>query len=260
MKKTSATTLVAVALIATLPAWGASVTNSVQSANLFGAIRVTGVASNMYVAVPFQGFDGNARHAKDVIQATNLADGTRLYVYDKDADKYDVYEASSGVWAAAPKVTVNADGKATFDSADLERAVAAGTGALLERRNTANAAYVYGEVVTNEATQMTFEEGQTLVSAPLTNTMDVVDLNAFTWSGVVPATNNRLRTTGADYIQFRDENNNQIRYFYLESGGWGLQPTQARKYPAYVADGKALVPAGTAFWYWSKNGGATVTW
>ena len=46
----------------------------------------------------------------------------------------------------------------------------------------------------------------------------------------------------------------------LDDGGWGLQPTQVKMYPDYVADGKALVPVGTAFWYWSKSGGAKVTW
>ena len=70
----------------------------------------------------------------------------------------------------------------------------------------------------------------------------------------------RAATSGADYIQFRDASNNLIRYFWLADGGWGLAPVQARRHPELVKDGKAIIPAGTAFWYWSKNGGAQVTW
>ena len=41
------------------------VTNSVQSANLFGAVKITGnVALNMYVAVPFEGFESAGRRAR----------------------------------------------------------------------------------------------------------------------------------------------------------------------------------------------------
>ena len=237
------------------------VTNSVQSVNLFGAIKVTGVASNMYVAVPFEGFDGAVRQAKDVVHPANLTAGTRMYVYDRTADKYDVFDVdSNGQWSAAPKATINADGKTTFDEADLTRAVEVGTGVLVERKDKTEDVYVYGEIPTGEAAPVSFNAGQTLVSAPSTNAMAEVNLNAFAWSGVAAAASSRLKTSGADYIQFRDANNNLIRYFYLADGGWGLAPTQARKYPELVADGKALIPAGTAFWYWSKNGGAQVSW
>ena len=251
-----------------LGAWGDTgpVTNSVQSANLFGAIKIdSNVASNMYVAVPFEGFeaDGAARAASNVVHAANLANGAKMFAYDRTADSgngaYNVYESESGKWTTPPKVTVTADGKVVVSEADLGYGVAAGTGVILERKSTSETVYVYGQIPTNTAS-VTFGAGQTLVSPPYTNGVEYVNLNAFTWTGVVPATTKRLRTTGADYIQFRDKNNKQIRYFYLEDGGWGLQPTQAKMYPDYVADGKALVPVGTAFWYWSKNGGATVTW
>ena len=247
-----------------------SVKFSVPTTNMFGAVKITAnVASNLYVAVPFEGFETNGalRKAQDVIHSKNLAPGTKMYVYDKSADKYDVYEVGTdGAWKGADKVTINTDGKATFDTVDLTRGVTAGTGAILERKNTAETVYVYGQVPMSLAESVTFEAGQTLISPPYTNAtvtvggVKYVDMNAFEWTGVAPAKNNRLRTTGADYIQFRDQNNNQIRYFYLENSGWGLAPTQAKRYPDYVADGKALVPVGTAFWYWSKSGGAKVTW
>ena len=247
-----------------------SVKFSVPTTNMFGAVKITAnVASNLYVAVPFEGFETNGalRKAQDVIHSKNLAPGTKMYVYDKSADKYDVYEVGTdGAWKGADKVTINTDGKATFDTVDLTRGVTAGTGAILERKNTAETVYVYGQVPMSLAESVTFEAGQTLISPPYTNAtvtvggVKYVDMNAFEWTGVAPAKNNRLRTTGADYIQFRDQNNNQIRYFYLENSGWGLAPTQAKRDPDYVADGKALVPVGTAFWYWSKSGGAKVTW
>ena len=109
-----------------------------------------------------------------------------------------------------------------------------------------------------------FTAGQTLVALKAAETA-AVDLNSLAWDNVAPATSQRLKTTGADYIQFRDGKGtvgNMIRYFYLADGGWGLAPTQARKYPELVADGKAFVPAGTVFWYYrnpSAEGSASMT-
>ena len=72
---------------------------------------------------------GALRKAQDVIHSKNLAPGTKMYVYDKSADKYDVYEVGTdGAWKGADKVTINTDGKATFDTVDLTRGVTAGTG------------------------------------------------------------------------------------------------------------------------------------
>ena len=246
---------------------------SVPTTNMFGAVKITAnIASNLYVAVPFEGFEANGalRKASNVVHAANLSNGAKMFAYDRTADSgngaYNVYEIDGGNWTTPSKVMVTADGKAVLETADLGYGVAAGTGVILERKNTAETVYVYGQVPMSLAESVTFAAGQTLISPPYTNAtvtvggVKYVDMNAFEWTGVAPAKNNRLRTTGADYIQFRDQNNNQIRYFYLEDGGWGLAPTQAKRYPDYVAGGKALVPVGTAFWYWSKSGGAKVTW
>ena len=240
------------------------VTNSVQSVNLFGAIKVTGVASNMYVAVPFEGFEsaGAARQAKDVVLPANLTAGTRMYVYDKSADKYDVFEVENGAWKGVAKITVlDADGKAVFDESDLTRAVDAGTGVLLERKATSESVYAYGQVPVPAPASASFAAGQTLVSPPYTNGVEMVDLNAFAWSGVNATSGHRLKNrTTADYIQFRDAQNNLVKYYY-EDGAWSVVPAQVSRFGAFVADGKALVPAGTAFWYYRNgSGSATVAW
>ena len=114
---------------------------------------------------------------------------------------------------------------------------------------------------------MTFDAGQTLVSPPYTNATVVVggvkyvDLNAFTWTGVKATEKKRLKNqAGADYIQFRTAQNVLVKYFYLDGEGWGVVPTQASQFADLVASGQALVPAGTAFWYYSNDGGAKVEW
>ena len=248
------------------PAAGAAdpVTFSVRSVNLFGAIKVTGVASNMYVAVPFEGFEsaGAARQAKDVVLPANLTAGTRMYVYDKSADKYDVFEVENGAWKGVAKITVlDADGKAVFDESDLTRAVDAGTGVLLERKATSESVYAYGQVPVPAPASASFAAGQTLVSPPYTNGVEMVDLNAFAWSGVNATSGHRLKNrTTADYIQFRDAQNNLVKYYY-EDGAWSVVPSQVSRFGTFVADGKALVPAGTAFWYYRNgSGSATVSW
>lgn len=242
------------------PAAGAAdpVTFSVRSVNLFGSIKVTGVASNMFVAVPFEGFDGNAMPASNVVHAANMADNTKMYVWK--GTEYSVYESASGKWTTPNKITVTEDG-ATVGTADLATAVAAGTGVILQRPGNSGNVYVYGQLPATTAGTVSFGAGQTLVSALSTNAMADVNLNAFTWTGVKATTKKRLKgQAGADYIQFRDKNNNLVKYYYLEGEGWGVVPTQVTQFSDLVSGGKALVPAGTAFWYYSSAGGAQLDW
>ena len=271
MKKNLMMIIGLVATSATLPygAWG-SATNSVQSANLFGAVKITGnVSSNLYVAVPFEGFeaDGAVRAASNVVHAANLSDGAKMFAYDKGNDRYNVYESEGGAWKPANKLTVNAEGKAVVETADLGYGVAAGTGVILQRPDSSGTVYAYGQVPATQAASVTFGAGQTLVSPPYTNaTIEVggvkyVDINAFTWTGVKATEKKRLKNqAGADYIQFRTAQNALVKYFYLDGEGWGVVPTQVSQFADLVASGKALVPAGTAFWYYSNAGGAKVEW
>ena len=245
-------------------------TTSVQSANLFGAVKITGnVASNMYVAVPFEGFeaDGAVRAASNVVHAANLSDGAKMFAYDKGNDQYNAYESEGGKWTTPPKVTVTAEGKPVLATADLGYGVVAGTGVILERTSTSETVYVYGQVPTALAESVTFGAGQTLVSPPYTNAtitvggVKYVDLNASTWTGVRATGKKRLKDlAGADYIQFRTADNRLVKYYYLEGEGWGVVPTQVSQFSELVANGKALIPVGTAFWYYSNNGGAKVEW
>ncbi len=240
------------------------VTFGVRSDNLFGSIKIAeNVASNLYVATLFEGFeaDGALRKAQDVVHATNLTAGTKMYVYDKNADKYDVFEVdANGKWAAALKINVT-EMTNTFDTADLMRGVTNGTGVIVGRKNTAETVYVYGQVPKIPIASTTFGAGQTLVSPPYTNGVAYVDLNASKWTGVKATQLKRLKNQkGADYIQFRTADNRLVKYFYLEGEGWGVTPTQVSQCGELVANGKALIPVGTAFWYYSNAGGAKVEW
>ena len=249
-----------------------SATNSVQSANLFGSVKITdNVASNLYVAVPFEGFesDGAPRKAQDVVHPANLEAGAKLFAYDKAGDQYNVYETESGKWISPPKVTVTAEGKTVVTTADLGYGVQAGTGVIMQRPNSSGTVYVYGQVPAALAESVTFGAGQTLVSPPCTNaTVEVggtkyVDLNAATWTGVKGTTLMRLvGRQNADYVQFRNSNGGFVKYFYLNGngGGWGVTPTEEEQFGELVKDGRALVPVGTAFWYYSTGGGAKVEW
>lgn len=232
----------------------------VQSVNQFGAVKVTGTAATMYVAVPFEGFDDNPVVATNVIHAAGLTDGTKMYIWNPQAKEYNVFKAESGKWTPMAKATMTDDDDEELGYADPEFPVKAGTGALLERVATSEPAYVYGQIPMSPVPSPTFGQGQTLVCIPSTNAMQAVNLNAFTWTGVNAAKSNRSLISGADYIQFRDEQNRQIKYYYLDGAGWGLQPRSALKYPELVANGQALVPAGTAFWYYTSTGGAKVEW
>ena len=245
--------------------WGANAVNSVQSTNMFGTIKVTGVASNLFVAVPFEDFNGNAFAASNVVHAVGLADGTKMFVWNPAANSYSVYavsndsQSASGFWTTPVKITLTAEG-ATLGTADLATHAAVGTGIVIERKDVQQPVYVYGQIPTSVQAP-TFSAGPTLVCVPSTNALAAVDLNAFSWSGVTAtgATLQQGQET-TDYIQFCDSANRLVRYFYREGQGWVLDPAQASLYPDLAESGKALVPAGTAFWYYSKSGGASVRW
>ena len=248
-------------------AWGgdASVTNSVASANLFGALTVGGTAKPAYVAVPFGAFgDGDAPiAAADVVQAAALSDGDKMYVWngaEGGQQKYEVYTVSGGAWTAAKKVTVAADGKQTEGSVSPDAfPVASGKGVFIERADTSKPLYVYGQVLTNATTETTFEAGLTLVSAPSTNAMAQIDLNALTWSGVGDVTVSTTTSgkkivtsyTNADFIYYRNAANKVIR-FYHYNGKWGTVSGTWK-------DAEAVIPAGTAFWYMNHDS-ASVAW
>ena len=249
------------------------VTTSVQSVNLFGAVKISGnVASNMYVAVPFEGFEsaGAARKAKDVVHPANLSNGVKMFAWDKESGKYNAYASKDGAWTAPAKVTVaDTEGKTVeVENAPLDFGVAAGTGVILQRPNSSGTVYVYGQIPSN-VEPVTFGAGQTLVSPPYTNaTVEVdgvkyVDLNAAKWTGVKGTTLKRLvGRQNADYVQFRNSDGGFVKYYYLDGvgGGWGVTPTEEARFGEMVKDGRALVPVGTALWYYSTTGGAKVEW
>ena len=235
-----------------------AVTNSVQSVNLFGAIKVVNNASNMFVALPFEGFEaaGAARKAGEAIHPANLADGTMMYVYDAGAGKYDAFVASSGAWAApAAKVTVGADGTEVEPPPDAERGLSAGSGAIVDRKSMDAAVYVYGQVPS--ASSLSIAPGTSLVCTPSTNALAEVDLNSLAWTGVTAsgcnASGTRLKSANVqDFIRFRGPDNKMANYYYF-GGKWGAE------YRPASWDGKARVPAGTAFWYTAKAA-VTMSW
>ena len=167
MKKILVTTLAA-ALAG--GAWGVAV-NSVQSANQFGAIKVTGSAMTMYVAVPFEGFDDKAVAASNVIHAAGLSDSTIMYVWNAELGIYDEYETDNGKWTAPPVNVVSGE-TTTSRQADLSTGVAVGTGGLLERDDITEPVYVYGQIPMTAVSSPTFEQGKTLVCIPSTNGED----------------------------------------------------------------------------------------
>ena len=234
------------------------VTNSVQSVNLFGAIKVVNNASNMFVALPFEGFEatGAARKAGEAVHPANLADGTMMYVYDAASGKYDAFVASSGAWAApAAKVTVGADGTEVEPPPDAERGLSAGSGAIVDRKSMDAAVYVYGQVPS--ASSLSIAPGTSLVCAPSTNALAEVDLNSLAWTGVTAsgcnAAGTRLKSADIqDFIRFRGPDNKMVNYYYF-GGKWGAE------YRPSSWDGKARVPAGTAFWYTAKAA-VTMSW
>ena len=245
-----------------------SVTNKVVSANLFGALTVNaGSATNAFVAVPFGAFDiGDVKiAAADVVQAATLSAGDKMYVWNGAEDtsqQYDVYEVKNGVWTVAKKVTVAANGAQSEGSTSPDsHLVDSGTGIFIERKDTSKPIYVYGQVLTNTVAETAFGAGLTLVSAPSTNAMAQINLNALAWTGVKPVTittttsGRKIVTSyaNADFIYYRNTANRIVRLYY-DGTKWGTVSGTWKD-----AGDEAKIPAGTAFWY-MNNGSASVRW
>ncbi len=242
------------------------VTNSVPSANWMGALTVqAGAATNAFVAVPFGAFGiGDSQiAAADLVQAAALSENDKMYVWNGEAGKYDVYTVKNGAWTVAKKVTVAADGSQTEGSeSPAERKVATGTGVFIERSDTSKPIYVYGQVLADASEgPVELGAGLTLISAPSTMAAAEVDLNALGWSGVTEAAGytfgggvSFITNLGtADFIYYRNADNMPVR-LYRFKGEWG---TYDIKTHAWARQG--AIPAGTAFWY-CNGGSAKVTW
>ncbi len=86
-----------------------------------------------------------------------------------------------------------------------------------------------------------------------------MDLNTLKWTGVTAsgcnAAGTRLKSANVqDVIRFRGSDNKMVNYYYF-NGKWGAE------YRPSSWDGKAMVPAGTAFWYTAKSaGGVKMEW
>ncbi len=247
-----------------------SVTNTIVSANCFGAISITdSAAATAFVAVPFGAFGTSDAPiaAADVVQAASLSEGDKMYVWNGAAgaeQKYEVYKVdANGTWVVDDKkVTVAANGTVTVGSESPDSVtVPTGTGVFIERKDATKPIFVYGQVLTNTVAETTFASGLTLVSPPSTNAMASVDLNALKWTGVGDI-ETKTTTSGmvivksyanADFIYYRNAANAIVRYYHC-NGKWGTVVGTWK-------EAEAVIPAGTAFWY-SKNGaGETkVTW
>jgi len=238
------------------------VTTSVQSVNLFGAIKIVNNASNMFVAVPFEGFEaaGAARKAKDAVHPAGLADGTKMYVYDDkaaDGGKYDVFEVSGDAWTKASKVTIGASGTVSVDDPNLDRPLTVGSGVIVDRTSLDAPVYVYGQLPSVNSLRLE-EAGASIICVPSTNVLVDVDLNALTWSGVTASGCNTAGTRlnsaqKKDVIRFRGPDNKMVEYYYF-SNKWG--PV----YRSSTWNGEAVVPAGTAFWYTANAAGVELKW
>ena len=236
------------------------------SANLFGALTVqAGTTTNAFVAVPFGAFGAGDTNivAADIVQAAALSDGDKMYVWnntDNGGGHYDVYTVESGTWTVAKKVTVASNGNQTEGSTSpTVRLVESGTGVFIELSDTSKPIYVYGQVLTNTVVASTFEPGLTLVSAPSTNAMQAVDLNALTWPSSVNDAAGKVEdqfitsVKNADFIYYRDAAGKVVRFYHF-GGKWGTY-SRSRWSPT------AIIPAGMAFWYNNAGGTAIeVSW
>ena len=244
------------------------VTNSVASANWMGAVTVAaGSATNAFVAVPFGAFGvGDSQiAAADLVQAASLSENDKMYVWNGEAGKYDVYTVKNGAWTVAKKVTVAADGTQTEGSeSPTERTVASGTGVFIERSDTSKPIYVYGQVLQSSSTgSVALGAGLTLISAPSTMAAQEIDLNTLTWSGVTEVEGyvfangtSFIKDFGhADFIYYRDAENKPVRlYHFKQTNEWGTYDEKTHKWTR-----RGTIPAGTAFWY-CNEGSAAVTW
>ena len=250
-----------------------SVTNTIVSANCFGAVAITGsAAATAFVAVPFGAFVASDAPiaARDVVQAASLSEDDRMYVWTGAAEggeqRYEVYKVSGGAWVAdGNKVTVASNGTVRVGSESPDAvAVPTGTGVFIERQDASKPIYVYGQVLPAPASgQISFGSGLTLVSPPSTLALSDIDLNKLEWDGVSEldascvkkfgAVYKAVKTTaGADYIYYRNQANDVIQ-LYRYNGRWGTRNNLAR-------EDAGVIPAGTAFWFANKSGAAKVTW
>ena len=234
--------------------------DTVQSANIFGVMKIDGTSTaNLAVCVPWvaAGTGGDIKVA-DIVMASNRETGDVVYYYDATAKNFKAWELQNGAWTAISSVGT----AGSIDVAVPDDAVTAARGGalIIHRGGETSVAkppiYLYGQYSGDAAT--------TTVAAATEEVPVVISLIA------PPSTTNYVMTSktptsgsiGAnDYIQL---SGSSVRYQYKEGAGWGFYGgdewiSETGQWKPSFTPG-LVIPAGQGALYVSKGGNPTFTW
>ncbi|MBO7686691.1 MAG: hypothetical protein J6V72_09915 [Kiritimatiellae bacterium] len=226
---------------------------------VYGVLGVTDTAcSNTVVGVPWVSATGEDISLSNLVSAASLEANDILYLYDTATGQWCGYQLlASGVWD--PLTTVKGNTIVNPPPAD-EKALARGTGMILQRAHNANPIYLCGRVGTGSATSsITAGTSPSNTVQTLFANAGASDLNLNT-AGVVGGTGDRIIVpqNGGTSIQYEYKNNKWGRYTKQSVTKTIGSRTITLNQDVWTEG--CTIPAGTGAWYMSAGGSPTITW
>ena len=239
--------------------------DTVQSANIFGVMKIDGTSTaNLAVCVPWvaAGTGGDIKVA-DIVMASNRETGDVVYYYDATAKNFKAWELQDGAWTAVSSVSSSSSGVTIGETAASQTA-ARGGALIVHRENSVSLAkpiYLYGQYSSDAATTAitagTAAAPVISLIAPPSTAAAGYDMNAEGHAIVSTGT-----SIGAnDYIML---SGSSVRYQYKEGAGWGVyggdEWNSATSQWTRSFTAGLVIPAGRGALYVSKGGNPTFTW
>ena len=225
--------------------------STLESANTYAALRVDSSAVETIVCVPWLSASASGDTAikiTDVVRTAELNAGDKLYYYDRESGKYNVWVLKSNKeWEAATTVSDSS----LFVTTSNEPSLTRGNAFILVRENPADAFYLFGQVPSSASPVMTMIRSSsapvlTLFAPPSTSDTTI---NSGTWSNVNDG--DMLIVDG------------KAPYTYVSGTGWCHKKITEGKtgWEYQFNDTTDTIPAGQGAWFRAaKADGGNATW
>lgn len=240
----------------------AAIASSVQSDNTFGVMKLNigSEVGQTIIGVPWENVGGGDIDVNKIMLTNNLTNGDKLYYFNTNSVKFQVWELTSTGWehqTVVPEEKIN-----QLESASESQTIPRGAALVIERNAavTSGEVYLYGQYVAST--------GTSTISAA-TAESDVYSLIAPCGTGSVDLNSNSLgwssKAAAGDTISYGkqtyswDSANNRWHYetegtggsIHIEGSGGNVFTPPVDHYTDIT------IPAGQGVWYKRAKGQTT---
>ena len=242
----------------------AAIASSVQSDNTFGVMKLNigSEVGQTIICVPWENVGGGDVDVNKIMLTNNLTNGDKLYYFNTNSVKFQVWELKSTGWEPQDVVP---EGKGNqLEIASVSQTIPRGAALVIERNApvTSGEVYLYGQYVASTGTSTisaaTAESDVYSLIAPCGT--GSVDLNSVSLGWSSKAAAGDTISHGTNTYSW-----DGTSWYYEENGTGPAIPIGGSGGNTFTPPNKVTeitIPAGQGVWYKRAKGGGsfTVTW